>query len=151
MEDNKTTKLERLRENGTFNRNFKKVISSLFKSSTFFDEHDLVQVKYEMLRSVEKDGNDVSKAAKEFGFSRVSFYQIKEDYQTSGITGLMPKKRGPRGPRKLTPQDIEFVKKIMNDNNKITKKEVLEKLKVERGITISKRTLERNILKKNDK
>src|SRR3974377_320817 len=32
------------------------VTDSLFRDSAFFDPNDLVQVKYEMLRSVEKDG-----------------------------------------------------------------------------------------------
>jgi transposase len=136
-------KLEQMKKNGTFNRDPSKVLSSLFKDYSFFDPHDLPQVKYEMLRSVEKDGKDVSSTAKEFGFSRVSYYQIKEDYNTSGILGLIPKKRGPQGPRKLKPDDIEFIKKIMNDDNKITQKEMLEKLKIERNITISRRTLER--------
>ena len=39
------------------------VTDPLFRDSAFFDPNDLVQVKYEMLRSVEKDGRAVVEAA----------------------------------------------------------------------------------------
>ena len=43
------------------------VADPLFHDSAFFDPNDLVQVKYEMLRSVEKDGRAVAEAAEAFG------------------------------------------------------------------------------------
>src|SRR5215471_14522572 len=43
------------------------VTDPLFRDSAFFDPYDLVQVKYEMLRSVQKEGRAVVEAAQAFG------------------------------------------------------------------------------------
>ncbi len=51
------------------------VADPLFHDSAFFDPNDLVQVKYEMLRSVEKDGRAVAEAAEAFGLSRPVYYE----------------------------------------------------------------------------
>ena len=45
-------KLRSLREQGTLNPRPQAVTDDLFTASEFFDPHDLVQVKYEMLRRV---------------------------------------------------------------------------------------------------
>jgi ABC-type Na+ transport system ATPase subunit NatA len=56
----------------------------------------LLQVKYEMLRQVHVDKRAVSRTAKEFGFSRPSFYQAEFAFEQGGFSGLLPQKRGPR-------------------------------------------------------
>ena len=48
------------------------VSDQLFQTLTFFDPRDLLQVKYEMVRRVHKDGWSVSRSAAAFGFSRIS-------------------------------------------------------------------------------
>ena len=68
----------------------------LFQGSDFFDPDDMVQVKYEMLRQVHVDNQPVSQAAREFGFSRPSFYQANSSFAKAGLAGLAPLKRGPR-------------------------------------------------------
>src|SRR5579863_4307408 len=70
-------KLRSLREQGAVNPRPQTVTDDLFTASEFFDPNDLVQVKYEMLRRVEKDGQSVTEAAVKFGFSRPSFYQAQ--------------------------------------------------------------------------
>ena len=140
-------KHDEMRKNGSFNHHASAVAAEVFKNSFFFDVHDLVQVKYEMLRAVEKDHREVSSASADFGFSRVSYYQIKKEYDESGIAGLMPKKRGPKGSRKLSGSDIEFAKSLVGTH---TKAQIVSRLKEERGIDVSKRTLERQLsVKKN--
>jgi transposase len=142
-----TEKHEELRKNGSFNHRAHAVAAEVFTSSSFFDKHDLMQVKYEMLRSVEKERIDVSSASEAFGFSRVSFYQIKREFDEHGVTGLMPKKRGPKGPRKLNQSDIEFAKSLTGTH---TKTQIVMCLREERGVEVSKRTLERQLsIKKN--
>ncbi len=47
-------KQKRLREAGTLNPHPEKVTDELFRERSFFDRADLLQVKYEMLRCVEK-------------------------------------------------------------------------------------------------
>ena len=49
------------------------VSNALFRNNEFFDSRDLVQVKYEMLRKVNMEGEPVASTAASFGFSRPSF------------------------------------------------------------------------------
>src|SRR3974377_907610 len=77
------------------------VTDSLFRDSAFFDPNDLVQVKYEMLRSVEKDGRAVGEGAETFGLSRPVYYVTQELFNREGLPGLLPRKRGPKRPHKL--------------------------------------------------
>jgi len=135
-------KHEEMRKNGSFNHRASKVNAEIFKNSLFFDAHDLVQVKYEMIRAVEKEHREVLSTATSFGFSRVSFYQIKKEFDENGIVGLMPKKRGPKGSRKMNESDVEFARGLVDTH---TKAQILLILKEERGIEISKRTLERQL------
>lgn len=136
------SKQEEMRRNGSFNHRADNVTAEIFKNSNFFDAHDLIQVKYEMLRTVEKDLREVSSTSEAFGFSRVSFYQIKKEYEENGIIGLMPKKRGPKGSRKISSGDIEFARGLLGTH---TKAQIVQRLKDERGVEISKRTLERQL------
>jgi transposase len=141
------TKQEEMRKNGSFNHRANTVTAAVFKDSTFFDAHDLVQVKYEMLRAIEKERHEVSSTSKAFGFSRVSFYQIKKEFDENGIAGLIPKKRGPKGSRKLSSSDIEFARSLVGMHKK---SQIVELLKEKRGVEISKRTLERQLLVKKN-
>jgi len=141
------TKHEEMRLNGSLNHRADTVTAEIFKNSLFFDAHDIVQVKYEMIRAVEKDQCEVSTTTTSFGFSRVSFYQIKKEFDENGIVGLIPKKRGPKGSRKLSDSDIDFARRLVDTH---TKAQIVFRLKEERGVEISKRTLERQLsLKKN--
>ena len=78
----------------------------LFRDGAFFDPNDLVQVKYEMLRSVEKDGRAVVEAAEAFGLSRPVYYVTRELFNREGLPGLLPRKRGPKRPHKLTEENL---------------------------------------------
>ena len=46
------TKTDILKENGTYNPRHGKVTAACFQTGVFFDSKDLVQVKYELLRSI---------------------------------------------------------------------------------------------------
>jgi len=142
-----TARHDELRRNGSFNHRADTVSAEIFNQSYFFDAHDLIQVKYEMLRAVEKEQRDVTSVSETFGFSRVSFYQIKREFDENGIAGLLPKKRGPKGSRKLCASDIEYAKSLEGTH---TKAQILKRLKEERGVEVSKRTLERQLSDKKN-
>ena len=125
-------KHEEMRRNGSFNHRAANVTADIFNNSYFFDAHDLVQVKYEMLRAVEKDRREVSSTSAAYGFSRVSYYQIKKEYDESGVAGLIPKKRGPKGSRKLSGSDVDFARSLVDTH---TKSQIVSRLKEERGIS----------------
>jgi len=140
-------KQDEMRRNGSFNHRASVVSAEIFNSSNFFDTHDLIQVKYEMLRAVDQENRDVTSVSETFGFSRVSYYQIKKEFDENGIAGLIPKKRGPKGSRKLSGSDVEFAKSLEGTH---TKGQILKQLKEERGIEVSKRTLERQLADKKN-
>ena len=94
MEDDKKNSL--LKKQGTFNQNSAKVSSELFLENDFFDPHDIVQTKYEMIRCVHKQNITVKEASKSFGFSRPAFYQAQSSFEQEGLGGLLPKQRGPK-------------------------------------------------------
>jgi hypothetical protein len=96
-------KAEALRASGTLHPQPARVTDPLFQGLPFFDGRDLVQVKYEMLRRVEREHASVQAAAAAFGFSRVTWYEVKARYDARGLVGLLPQRRGPNlDPKKLT-------------------------------------------------
>jgi transposase len=109
-------KLKTLREQGTVNPRPEAVTDELFRTHEWFDPRDLVQVKYEMLRRVRLEGQTVTQAAAAFGFSRLSFYQARAAFEGSGLAGLVPKKRGPHGPHKLTGEVMAFLEQARGED-----------------------------------
>ena len=88
----------------------KSVKSTLFQEhSSFFNPLDRGQVKYEMLRAHSHEGHFITRACKEFGYSRESFYQALEAFKQQGIAGLVDKPKGKNKPDKVTPEIIGFV------------------------------------------
>ena len=100
---------QRLKKEGTLHPNPDKVRSDLLAKSPFFDANDLIQMKYEMLRSVSADRQPVAEAAHTFGLSRVAYYNTQKQYQKHGLAGLLPRRRGPKHPHKFTPEVMSFI------------------------------------------
>lgn len=71
------------------------------EEGSFFDPKDIVQVKYELLRSCEVEGSDVASACMRFGFSRTTYYKVYEAFIQGGIPSLMGRPRGRPQPIKL--------------------------------------------------
>jgi transposase len=130
-----------LREAGAFNTH--PVLDPMFGENDFFDPRDLVQVKYEMLRKVQKESESVSHAAASFGFSRPSFYKVLADFEREGISGLLPRKRGPRGGHKLTEEVLEFIKDLCALEQPSSTAELLDQVEKRFGIRVHRRSLER--------
>ena len=113
--DSQHPKVRALLEEGTLNPAPEKVHDPKFRDSEFFDPRDIVQVKYEMLRRVSIENAPVTHATEEYGVSRPTYYQTKTSFDVAGIAGLVPKKRGPRGPHKLHGAVLAFVQKQLVD------------------------------------
>jgi hypothetical protein len=83
-----------------------------FQVGGFFDPADVIQVKYEMLRSHRVEGRPVAEVAVLFGVSRQTVYNVARDFDAYGLVGLSPakptKKRGPRGGWKYTPEIVTY-------------------------------------------
>jgi transposase len=108
------------------------VTDPLFRDSAFFDPNDLVQVKYEMLRSVEKDGRAVVEAAQAFGLSRPVYYVTRELFAREGLPGLLPRKRGPKRPHKLTDEALAVLAQAVHEAERMPSAAQLTALLAER-------------------
>src|SRR5713101_1975914 len=108
-----TPKRHALRQTGTLNPRPDRVTDALFADSDFFDPHDLLQVKYEMLRRVRSDDIPVSQAARLFGFSRPSFYHAQDAFTRGGLGALVPQKRGPKRAHKLSRKVVAFLERTI--------------------------------------
>ena len=139
------SKLKILEENGSFNKSADKVKDPIFQNNPFFDSRDIVQVKYEMLRTVENEDQPVIQVAKTYGFSRVSYYKTLNDFRNNGMEGILPRKRGPQKAHKLTPEIMDFINEKTTQNPGISNKELLNILETYKGIKIHKRTLEKTL------
>jgi transposase len=143
MEDYGDVKQDALGQNGTLNAHSEDVADELFSGSAFFDPRDLLQVKYEMLRRVRQDGVAVSRAAKTFGFSRVSFYQIQHAYDQQGLAGLMPRPRGPRHAHKLTEEVMAFISASQIKKGSLPAAELATRIQQRFGLSVHPRSIER--------
>ena len=151
MEDYVDSKLDALGQNGTLNAHPEDVTDGLFLDNIFFDPRDLLQVKYEMLRRVRQDGMSISKAAKMFGFSRVSYYQIQHAYDQQGIAGLMPRQRGPRHAHKLTGEVMAFISKCKHKQASLHASDLAIRLKQHFGLSVHPRSIERALQRQQKK
>lgn len=120
-----------------------KVGDPKFQEDGFFDPRDIVQVKYEMLRRVFVDKALVTEASDEYGVSRPTFYQAREDFQGAGLAGLVPRKRGPRGPHKLQGEVLAFLKAQVEPGEPIRARELTDRLRAKFGLDVHPRTIER--------
>ncbi len=102
-----TQKKKALLASGTLNPHPEAVQSALF-TGDFFDPLDRAQVKYEMLRAKQVEGITVTEACRQFGFSRESFYQIRDAFHQQGFNAFLPAKRGRKGPSKLKGEALAF-------------------------------------------
>lgn len=107
--DAEKTRAEQLKREGTLHPNPGKVRSELVTQSPFFDANDLVQMKYEMLRSVSAEKQPAAEAARMFGLSRVAYYHARSQYENHGLAGLLPRRRGPKRPHKFSAEVMRFI------------------------------------------
>ena len=109
-------KTETLRRQSSLHPHPESVTDRLFEDSDFFDARDLVQVKYEMLRRVRVEARPITQSASAFGLSRPSFYQAQAAFKLAGLSGLLPKKPGPRRAHKLSAEVVTFLEQLRQDD-----------------------------------
>jgi transposase len=127
------------------------VTDELFLTHEFFDPRDLVQVKYEMLRRVQSEGQAVSHSAAHFGFSRPSFYQAQSAFEQGGLPALMPQKRGPKKAHKLTAEVLAFVRQAQQEDPSLRPAALPSLVKDKYGITVHPRSIERALTRSQKK
>ncbi|MHC4406218.1 MAG: helix-turn-helix domain-containing protein [Planctomycetota bacterium] len=144
-------KRQALKERGVLYARHQRVTDTLFARSDFFDPRDVVQVKYEMVRRVEVEGESVTQACAAFGFSRPSFYKAQLALQRAGLPGLMPRRRGPKRAHKLTDEVMGFIRQQRAKDKTLRTPTLAQQVKQCFGITIHPRTIERALARPGKK
>jgi transposase len=118
---------------------------TLFQQGGFFDPRDLVQVRYEMLRRHLVERRPVTEIIQDFGVSRQMFYVLLRRFQQKGLSGLLPRKRGPKGAHKCTDAILAFVVVRRQESPGRSAKELAEDVGKKFGVQLHPRTLERRL------
>jgi transposase len=132
------SRLAALTEAGLLHANPAAVRAPLFSDGGFFLPQDKVQVKYEMLRAHLVDGQPVTDATAEHGYSRAAFYLVLASFSESGMAGLLDEARGRRGPVKLRPEIVTFIRESAAGPG-----ELVEQVVDRYGVRLHRRTIER--------
>src|SRR4051794_35608440 len=133
------SRLAALRQAGLLHANPDAVDAALFTGGgDFFLPADKVQVKYEMLRAHLVDGQPVTVAAAAHGYSRAAFYLVMASFAESGMSGLLDEARGRRGPVKLRPEIVTFIR-----DSAAGPGELVELVEARYGVRLHRRTIER--------
>ncbi len=144
-------KTRALQQEASLHPHPEQVNDELFLTHEFFDPRDLVQVKYEMLRRVQSEGQAVSQSAAHFGFSRPSFYQAQAAFQQGGLPALMPQKRGPKKAHKLTAEVLALVRQAQQQDPSLRPAALALLVKNTYGITVHPRSIERALTRSQKK
>ena len=137
------TKQQALQDTATFNPRSDQVRHPLFAQSEFFDPRDLLQLKYETLRALKVDGYSIAKAATEFGLSRPTIYQAQEQFEQLGLEGLLPRKRGPKNPHKLTEPIWQFLQELQVTQPELDARQFVRRVRQRFRIKLHPRTIEK--------
>lgn len=109
----------------------------------FFDAYDELQVKYEMLRAHFLDGAPVTTVCAAFGYSRQTFYLLRDRLARRGLAGLRDARPGPVGPRTCTPAVVDFLRAQRADDPTLSIPALLDRLERTHGVRLHRRTVER--------
>jgi transposase len=143
--DQKTLELKRT---GTLNPRPGSVSDALFKENPFFDPKDLLQVRYEMLRRHSVEEISIVDVAAQFGVSRPTVYQAQAAFQQAGLSGLLPRHRGPKAGHKLSGEVIAYVRTLRAAEPGLTTVACVQAVQEKFGTRVHRRSLERALASK---
>ena len=141
------TKTDRLRQSGTLNPRPDTVTDALFRDSAFFDPRDLLQVRYEMVRCTVR-GVPLKEAAARFGMSVPTCVRVNRAFREGGLQGLIPRRRGPRGAHKITPEILAFVEQVRAEHGPLGSRRLAPLIGARFGVRIHPRSLDKALAKK---
>jgi transposase len=101
-----------------------------------------------MLRRVRVDGQPIARVAREHGYSRPTFYQAQEAFEREGVSGLLPRKRGPRRAHKLSGEVMQFVGELLIDDPSLTASGLVERIYERFRVHVHPRSVERALKRK---
>jgi transposase len=83
-----------------------------------------------------------------FGVSRPTVYQAQAAFQQAGLSGLLPKHRGPKEGHKLSAEVIDYVVALRTAEPGLTTVACVQAVQEKFGITVHRRSLERALASK---
>jgi transposase len=75
--------------------------------------------------------------------SRQYYYKIKPAFDRQGMTGLLPDKRGPKHPFKLTDDIVGFINEMLKEEPSVTNQRITERLEARFKVVVNPRTIQR--------
>lgn len=108
----------------------------------FFDPKDIVQVKYELIRRCQIEGDDVASACLEFGFSRTTYYKVLQAFLGGGLPALMGQPRGRLKPIKVTDIVRGYLIAEKAKNPKLSAREMVSALQERYHVQLSERMIQ---------
>ena len=123
----------------------RKVSDPAFASGDFFDSRDLLQVRYEMVRVVRLGEATLAQAAARFGVSRPTCFRMVKAFDGGGLQELIPARRGPRGPHKISPEILRFVEDYKALHGRVGARRLVPLIEAEFGVRVHPRGLEKAI------
>ena len=112
------------------------------QQTDFFDPKDIVQVKYELLRTCQVERRDVASACLDFGFSRTTYYKVQQAFLEGGLPALMGRPRGRLKPIKVTDVVRGYLIAEKAKNSKLSAREMVETLKKRYHVQLSERMIQ---------
>ena len=144
----KDPKIDALAAERCLNPRPETVVDERFSSSEFLDARDLVQVKYEMVRRVRVEGDTVAASAREFGFSRPSFYEAAAALEAGGLPALVPARSGPRRAHKLNDEIVSFMEAAIEENPMLRSRDLTAMIEARFSVSVHPRSIERALTRR---
>ena len=108
----------------------------------FFDPKDIVQVKYELLRTCQVEEVDVTAACARFGFSRTTYYKVYDAFLRGGIPALMGRPRGRPKPIKVNELVLGYLISEKAKNPRLPAAEMVAPLRQRYQVELSERMIQ---------
>lgn len=144
-------KAEALRQRGTWHPHPERVRDEAFLGSDFFDPRDGLQVKYEMLRRVQREGQAIRSVAAAFGVSRPTFYAAQAAFARGGLAALLPKKPGPRRAHKLREEIVDYLARARAADPELRPPDLAARVQERFGLSVHPRSIERALAREEKK
>ena len=130
---------------GALNKNPEKITNPLFKKHDFFDVLDKIQIKYEMLRANQVDGQKASHICKQYNYSREAFYVILRKFKQKGTVGLLEGSRQKKNTIMMNEDIAKMIIQTKFENPEISGSKLAQKINATFNTDYKKRSIEKAV------
>ena len=91
------------------------------------------------------EGRPVGTTVATFGFSRMTLHHLRKRFEAEGMTGLLPRYKGPRRAHKLTEEVLVFVVQTLEAEPDLRTADLPRRVEETFGFSVHVRSIERVI------